>query len=313
MPATSTPGAALLVAASLCPCFLMTAWASPQLTGTPTSASLTPIAEPALQGVTASWVLVNPANGRSHAGGNARADEAFPLMSIFKFPLALSVLHRIQQNKLKLEDTLHVSPDQYDPGSWSPLARRHPQGGTLTVRELLRAAVAESDNNATDILLHLIGGPAAVQQDLNSWGQGNIAVAATEREMHADLSKIRLNRASAPDLARLLHDFYEGKILRARERAVLWEIMASTETGRNRLAAGLPSGSIFAHKTGTSDTDSQGRTAALGDIGIAVLPDGQALILVVLMKDIDVPITRAEACMADVARYAVQRMGSAPK
>lgn len=313
MPATSIPGAALLAAAAMFPCLPMPAGASPAVLEMATSASSAILAEPALQGLTASWVLLDPANDHSHAGGNARMNETFPLMSVFKFPLALSVLHKSRQNKLKLEDTVRVSPEQYDPGSWSPLARRYPQGGTLTVRELLRAAVAESDNNAADILLHLIGGPAAVQQDLNAWGHGNIAVEATEREMHADLSKIRLNQASAPDLARLLHDFYEGKILQAPEQAVLWEIMASTETGRNRLAAGLPSGSVFAHKTGTSDTDSQGRTAALGDAGIAVLPDGQALVLVVLLKDINVPVARAEAFMADIARYAVQRMAPARK
>lgn len=228
-------------------------------------------------------------------------------MSVFKFPVALSVLHRAAHDRLKLGDTVRVSPEQYDPGSWSPLAERHPQGGTFTVLELLRAAVAESDNNATDILLRLIGGPAAVQRDLNAWGHGNITIAATEQDMHADASKIRLNAASAMDVARLLCDFDEGRILPARERKILWEIMASTVTGRNRLAAGLPAGSIFAHKTVTSDTDSEGKTAALGDAGIAVLPGGQNLILVVLLKDIGIPVDRAEALMADIARFAVQK------
>ncbi len=56
-------------------------------------------------------------------------------------------------------------------------------------------------------------------------------------------------------------------------------------TSPKRIAAKLPAGTIVAHKTGTSNTNAQGLTAATNDAGIVTLPDGSHLIVVVFVSD----------------------------
>ena len=52
----------------------------------------------------------------------------------------------------------------------SPIRLRHPNGTSLTVEELLRFAISESDGTASDVLMRLAGGPAAVQAYLTELG-----------------------------------------------------------------------------------------------------------------------------------------------
>ncbi len=44
--------------------------------------------------------------------------------------------------------------------------------------------------------------------------------------------------------------------------------MLETTSGKNRIKGQLPRGTLVAHKTGTSDTNEKGVTAAINDIGI---------------------------------------------
>ena len=57
-------------------------------------------------------------------------DEAFyPMQSVYKFPLALSVLKRVDQGVLDLDQKVKVTRDQLPEKTWSPLRDRFPQGG----------------------------------------------------------------------------------------------------------------------------------------------------------------------------------------
>jgi beta-lactamase class A len=64
--------------------------------------------------------------------------------------------------------------------------------------------------------------------------------------------------------------------LSPQSRAVLLDTMTRTSTGKNRMRAGLPEGTVFAHKTGTL----QGVT---DDVGIIRLPDGRHLALAIFI------------------------------
>ncbi len=72
----------------------------------------------------------------------------------------------MHQGKHKLDDVVVITPAMFSPG-FSRLAKdAMVQGGTMTVtkKELLIRMVSESDNTACDVLLNLIGSPAAVTQ-----------------------------------------------------------------------------------------------------------------------------------------------------
>lgn len=108
----------------------------------------------------------------------ARNDSLLPMMSVFKFPVALAVLDRMQREGIPLTQPISITPDLLLPGTYSPMRDSLPAGGgTLTLGQLLRYTVSESDNIACDILLREAGGPEAVEAYVRSLGIGGIRIA----------------------------------------------------------------------------------------------------------------------------------------
>ena len=108
----------------------------------------------------------------------ARNDTLLPMMSVFKFPVALAVLDRMQREGIPLTQPISITPDLLLPGTYSPMRDSLPAGGgTLTLGQLLRYMVSESDNIACDILLREAGGPEAVEAYVRSLGIGGIRIA----------------------------------------------------------------------------------------------------------------------------------------
>ena len=79
------------------------------------------------------------------------------------------------------------------------------------------------------------------------------------------------------------------------------KFLIETKTGKNRLKALLPPGTIIAHKTGTSNTV-DGVTAATNDIGIITLPDGRHLAIAVFVSDSKTDESGREGAIAKIAR-----------
>src|SRR5581483_405719 len=90
----------------------------------------------------------------SYHGGRS-----FPMQSVYKLPIALTVFRQVEDGKLKLDQPVHVPPEELiPPAAVSPLRDTHPRGGDFTVEDLLRRAIVDSDGSASDALLHELGG-----------------------------------------------------------------------------------------------------------------------------------------------------------
>lgn len=89
-----------------------------------------------------------------------------PMQSVFKLPLALTILHQLEQGKFSLAQPIRFRPDDLIlPKPYSPLQDKYPKANVdVPLRTLLQYTVALSDNTAADILLRLAGGPEAVDQ-----------------------------------------------------------------------------------------------------------------------------------------------------
>ncbi len=82
----------------------------------------------------------------------------YPLMSVFKLHLGLTVLHLIDKGVLQLNQEVYINKSDLMENTWSPIRVKYPEGNIkLTVAELLQYTISESDNNGCDILLKLIG------------------------------------------------------------------------------------------------------------------------------------------------------------
>ena len=219
-----------------------------------------------------------------------------PLYSVYKLPLAITVLQEVEKKNLSLDKKVRVTPDDVAPGSQfnTDLWRRPVE---KTVAELLEFSIVRSDNTSSDKLLQLIDGPAAVSERMRALGFSNIDIKYSSREFAAHRDKP--NKATASDLARLLAKLQNGELLQQPQFSLLFGFMERARTGgERRLRASLPSGTQVADKTGTGDNTTN-------DVGLITLPEGKGhLAMAVLITGPKPSAEAQEKLIAELARIA---------
>jgi len=233
-----------------------------------------------------------------------RGDQHFPMQSVYKFPIAMAVLHQVDAGTLKLDQAIRIEKTLLvPPALHSPIRDAHPDGVEMPLREILRYAVAESDGTASDVLMHLAGGPAPIERYVRGLGVDEIAIATTEMEMsRGELVQYR-NWATPNGMVKLLKTFEEGHGLSAGSRGLLMRWMTETDTGQHRIKGLLPPGTVVAHKTGTSGS-AHGLTRATNDVGIVTLPDGRHMAIAVFVSDSTADEATREDVIARIAKAA---------
>ncbi len=213
-------------------------------------------------------------------------DDRFPMQSVFKFPLALAAFGRIDKGMLHRSQIIRISERELVSETWSPIRESHPATHLdLPLDSILYYTVSLSDNIGCDVLFRVLGRTDTVNQYVRGHGLQDIAIVATEAEMHRDWSVQYRNWSSPRAMAQLLRMFYTGTLLSNESTSRLWDIMASSPTGLQRLRAMLPSGSTIAHKTGSSGADDEGVAPATNDVGIIRFPNGRCAAVAVFLKD----------------------------
>lgn len=229
-------------------------------------------------------------------------NKRFSMQSVYKFPLALAVLDRVDKGTLSLDQKIRVTKTDLRPDTWSPLRDAFPEGGDLPLRDLLAYTVSKSDNNGCDILFRLLGGTKTVETYIRGLGVKDMAIAATEEEMSKAWDVQFTNWSKPAAMLRLLTDFYRGRILSASSSDFLRTIMTETTTGPNRIKGLLPAGTIVAHKTGTSGTNDKGVTGAINDAGIIMLPGGKHFAIVVYVSNTTDDEQKRDAVIAQITK-----------
>ncbi|AFZ06130.1 beta-lactamase [Oscillatoria nigro-viridis PCC 7112] len=228
-------------------------------------------------------------------------DGQFPMQSVYKFPIAMAVLDRVDRGKLKLDQKIRVEASDVLQGS--RILDEKSQGMEFSLSELLKYMVSESDNTSCDVLLKLLGEPKVVTEYLRGLGVNDIVVAQTEKELAQDTAAKYRNYATPDAAVALLRAFHEGKGLSKSSQALLLQLMTETTTGPKRIKGLLPDGTVVAHKTGTSSTVN-GMTAATNDIGLVTLPNGRHLAISVFVSDSRANDAVREEVIAKVAKAA---------
>ena len=221
-------------------------------------------------------------NKTIHINGNKK----LPMLSVFKFHIALAVLNEVDEGKLSLDQKIFIKKSDLAENTWSPIRERFPDGNIeMPLSLLLKYTVAESDNNGCDILLRLIGGTGTVQKFMDSKGVKDFTIKADEAQMHRGDEFLYWNVTSTNSANKLLKDFFDKKTVSKPSTDFLMNTMLETTTGQNKLVAQLPRGLPVAHKTGSSEKNSEGLTIAENDIGIITLPNGKHYAISVFVSD----------------------------
>jgi beta-lactamase class A len=227
-----------------------------------------------------------------------------PMQSVFKLPLALTILHQVEQGEFSLDQPIRFRPeDRILPKPYSPLQDKYPDAGVdVPLRMLLQMTVSLSDNTATDILLRLAGGPNAVSAYIATLGITGFRLLDGERALHRDPSLQYRNWFEPREAVQLLRRISDHSPLTAEHTDVLLNWMRpSTPTGR--LDGDLPSGTRVAHKSGTSDVDN-GVAHATNDIALITLPDGRQLAIAVFVTDSTANEVTRDKVIARIGRAA---------
>lgn len=237
--------------------------------------------------------------------------------SVYKFPIALTLLRRVDAGTLSLDQTVRIEPKDFAPG-WSPL--RDEAGNeavTLTVRDLLERMVSLSDNTASDALLRLVGGPVPVTTRLAELGGATIRVDRSEKQMGEDLDRPGgvaayardVRDTATPDaMADLFAAFWRKQDGLTREsHELLLSLLAKSPTGAKKLRSGAPAGWTVAHKSGMMPGTSN-------DAGLLISPDGGTCIAIAIFaKGATSSYDAIDADIAAITRAVVEELNRKPK
>lgn len=226
-----------------------------------------------------------------------------PMQSVFKLPLAVTVLHQVEQGTLSLDQPVRFLSSDRIPHAYSPLQDQYPNANVdISLRELLRLTVSLSDNVAADILLRLAGGPQAVDTYIAALGITGFHLEDGEDVLHRDVSAQYRNWFEPAGAVQFLRRISDASPLTPEHTALLLAWMTPAVPTK-RLEGDLPSGVRAAHKSGTSDVDN-GVAHATNDIGLIALPDGRRLAIAVFVTDSTADQSTREKVIARIARAA---------
>ena len=228
-----------------------------------------------------------------------RADDLFATCSAFKAYVAAQILLKDQYGELKLSDEVYIDPKLFVPVA-SPMTEPN-LGGWMALSDLCAAAVRQSDNTATNLMLEILGGPSSVTEFARSVGDDRTWMVRWETELNTAYPGDPRDTTSPRGMGTGFLNMLTGDTFDEPHRAQLEEWMRTIVTGDNRIRAGLPPGWTIADKTGAGDYGST------NDIGVAFGPAGERLVLAVMTRtrSEDPKAPALNALIADVTRAAV--------
>lgn len=159
------------------------------------------------------------------------------------------------------------------------------QAGRLRGDDLLRLRAQPSDAARLQLLSRIVGVP-----------RSEFRLPTLEAAYDA-YYRIGLNSAPLEAYGRLLATLVQGTALGPEQTAWLLALMERTRTGAQRIKAGLPAESSFAHKTGTQ----RKRTCDAGIVRAALAPHAAGVVVVACVRG-ETSLARAEAALREVGR-----------
>lgn len=236
---------------------------------------------------------------------SVKGERHFPMQSVFKCPIGFKMMAEVDKGNFQLNQPIQISKeDLLTPDIYSPIRDAHPDGTTMPLAQILEYTVSMSDNVGCDMLLRLLGGPSSVETYFHEKGFKDISIKINEETMQSDWDSQFKNWTTPLEANRILKAFYENKnaYLSPESHTFIWNVMKNTSTGAKRLKGLLPAGTVVAHKTGWSGQNKQtGITAAVNNIGIIFLPNGDPLYISVFVSESREDFEANERIIAEVA------------
>jgi beta-lactamase class A len=235
----------------------------------------------------------------SDARVSHREDERFLLCSTGK-TLTVAAIQRMAAGQPDLLDRT-VRYDASDVLEWAPTTSHHVADG-MTVAELCEAAITVSDNTAANLLVGLLGGPAAVTAFARSLGDQFTRVDRLEPDLNVSSPADLRDTSSPAQMATDLRDLLLGSALPSAGRDRLTDWMLHNTTGARAIRAGIPADWAVADKTGT------GAQGEHNDVAVVWPPGRAPWVIAVYAAPDDHANPSTQDVIADAARIAVSAL-----
>ena len=196
------------------------------------------------------------------------ADEIFPTASIIKLPVLVELFRSIEKGQLNLDEKMSLTEYYRTEGSGSLQFKA--ENSQYSIDNLARLMITESDNSATNMLIARLGSMTDINSALRQWGLKHTYV----QNWLPDLEGT--NHSTVQDMAKILYNIDNPEFLSNKSREKIFDYMGHVYNNR-LIAAGLPQGAEFLHKTGDIGK-------MLGDAGIVYAPNGKKYIVVIFAK-----------------------------
>lgn len=227
------------------------------------------------------------------------ADMRFHAASTMKVPVMIELFRQVEAGQKRLDDTVIVTNQFTSIHDGTPYTLSASEdsdgeiykamGKPLSYRALVEAAITVSSNLATNILIEHLGA-ANVQATVDRMGASGMQVLRGVEDQKAfDAGKN--NTTDARGLLTLFEAIGRGQAVSARASAQMTEIL-KRQRFQAGIPAGLPPGTVVAHKTGSI-------TRIRHDAGIVY--GSRPYVLVVLVRGIQESKV-ADALIADISR-----------
>ena len=100
------------------------------------------------------------------------ADDQMDTMSVIKIPLMVEAYRQAGEGRFRLSDTHALKKAEIRPGTG--IMQRWAEGTLLSWADIIDLMIIVSDNTATDLVFEKVGGPAAVNKLMDSYGYDRI-------------------------------------------------------------------------------------------------------------------------------------------
>lgn len=194
--------------------------------------------------------------------------EIYPAASIIKVPVLINLFKTIESNGLSIYDEMTLT--NYYKASGSGNLQYAATGRNLTIDQLAKTMIEDSDNSATNMLMSKLGSMTAVNTAIRTWGIKNTHVQTWLPDLDGT------NYTTTNDMATMLFNLDNPNFLSINSREYIVDYMSHVKNDR-LIPQGLGKGATFLHKTG--DIGSM-----LGDAGIVYMPNGKKYIIVIMAK-----------------------------
>ncbi len=173
------------------------------------------------------------------------------MCSTFKLLLVGAVLQKIERHEEELDRFVRYT--KADLLEYAPVARRELSKGGMSVKDLCAAAMMQSDNTATNLLISSVGGPRSVTVFARSIGDTITRLDRIEPIMSKAQPGDLRDTSTPTAMLEALRKLILGKVLSTESRRMLADWLIGNTTGDQRLRAGLPHDWKVGDKTGSGD------------------------------------------------------------